>query len=72
MLRYCTRNHHSIYYVTRTNRVHRSGLKNENNKHPKPKIRDFIFNDSRVKADIFLVKERNKVYSQIKTTKEFF
>ena len=38
----------------------------------KSKIRDFIFNDSRVKADIFWVKERNKVYSQIKTTKEFF
>ena len=39
--------------------VHRSGLNNENNKNKnknslKAKIKDFIFNSTMVKADIFL------------------
>ena len=39
--------------------VHRSGLNNEYNK---INIKDFIINSTMVKADIFWVKERNKVY----------
>ena len=39
----------------------------------KSKIKDFIFNSIMVKADIFWVKEQNKVYSKTKTTwKKYF
>ena len=31
-------------------------------KYKKSKIKDFIFNSTMVKADIFWVKEKNKVY----------
>ena len=47
--------------------VHRSGLNNENNKIKKKnslksKIKDFIFNSTMVKADIFWVTEKYRVY----------
>ena len=33
----------------------------------KSKIKDFIFNSTRVKADIFWVKEKNEVYWETQT-----
>ena len=45
--------------------IQRSGLNNENNKNKnslKSKMKDFIFNSTMVKADIFCVKEKNIVY----------
>ena len=44
--------------------IHRSRLNNENNKNEikKYKKRKFILSSKMVKADIFLVKEKNKVY----------
>ena len=46
---------------------HRSGLnnknnKNENKKYLKIEIKDFIFDSTREKVEIFWVKEKNKVY----------
>ena len=41
-----------------------SGLNNEDDKKNilKSKIKDFIFNSTKVKGDIFWVKEKNNVY----------
>ena len=38
----------------------------------KSKSKDFIFNSTRVKAYIFWVIEKNKVYKEAKTTYKFF
>ena len=55
------------YTKTKGRIVHRSGLNNENNKIKiknsfKSKMKDFIFNSTMVKADIFWVTEKNRVY----------